>query len=479
MYYGWPHMLGQSDLIMSKTLLRKVPEVFLSTAEISHLVSRAQKARVIRKIGPRLYTKNLSDPASVIVSRNMWQIVGLLFPESIISHRTAIEGGLAADGSCFLTGPYLRHCKLPGLVIRQTPGPGPTQFDVKLKQGNYLSSPVRRLLENLQDSRGRLGVAKALGAERVSAKFEEHFHSKGPKAIDAIMKEASLIAATLGMEEEFARLTEIKLRFDSLISSPDYLNNLPFDHGRLNLFQELFEGLQKFCWSPSQVDYSLDEIQSVNLLDAYLSNFMEGVEFTFGEAKKIILRKIEPINRLDDAKLLSRYFDLLTVEYEPISHDFFDFLDNLRSTHAVLMGSKEAISPGTFKIRNNQASRIVFVEPGKVLGTLYRGCQLYHRLDHPAARAVFMHFMLLEIHPFNDGNGRMARLIANRELAGHNWPRIILGTRFSPRYYDTLRRMSEGKDKKVNGYIEYMDDLFSAVGQIDFGDLNSAREVFG
>ena len=36
-------------------------------------------------------------------------------------------------------------------------------------------------------------------------------------------------------------------------------------------------------------------------------------------------------------------------------------------------------------------------------------------LDDPIARAIYMMFLVSEVHPFDDGNGRMARIMMNAE----------------------------------------------------------------
>src|ERR1700693_1988946 len=85
-----------------------LPEVFLSDSSTTHAVSQMVKAGEARKIGPRLYTRNMIEPIDIIISRNRWQIVRLLAPGSVIGFRTAFEGRPAGDGSVFVTGRYKR-----------------------------------------------------------------------------------------------------------------------------------------------------------------------------------------------------------------------------------------------------------------------------------------------------------------------------------------------------------------------------------
>ena len=51
-------------------------------------------------------------------------------------------------------------------------------------------------------------------------------------------------------------------------------------------------------------------------------------------------------------------------------------------------------------------------------------------LGEPFQRAVFMMLLVSEVHPFADGNGRIARVMMNAELVGAAEERIIIPTAF-------------------------------------------------
>ena len=55
----------------------RVPEVFLSDIHAAAWTSSELAAGRIRKIGPRLYTRNLRDSVERIVSRHVWDIVAV------------------------------------------------------------------------------------------------------------------------------------------------------------------------------------------------------------------------------------------------------------------------------------------------------------------------------------------------------------------------------------------------------------------
>ncbi len=46
--------------------------------------------------------------------------------------------------------------------------------------------------------------------------------------------------------------------------------------------------------------------------------------------------------------------------------------------------------------------------------------------DASITRAVFMMFLIAEIHPFADGNGRTARIMMNAELVAAGEERIVI-----------------------------------------------------
>ena len=67
-----------------------------------------------------------------------------------------------------------------------------------------------------------------------------------------------------------------------------------------------------------------------------------------------------------------------------------------------------------FKGEENRAGLTVFVAPDLVPGTLAEGFALYRSQESPFERAVYMMFLVSEVHPFADGNGRIARVMMQR-----------------------------------------------------------------
>ena len=68
-----------------------------------------------------------------------------------------------------------------------------------------------------------------------------------------------------------------------------------------------------------------------------------------------------------------------------------------------------------------------------------------------------MMFMISEVHPFNDGNGRVARVMMNAELVRADQSRIIVPTVFREDYILALRKLTRHKDPLA--YINVMTKL--------------------
>lgn len=80
------------------------------------------------------------------------------------------------------------------------------------------------------------------------------------------------------------------------------------------------------------------------------------------------------------------------------------------------MREREDCNPGLFKEINNQAGSTFFVDHTLVKGTLQHSFKYYLALKEPMARALFMMFLISEVHPFLDRNGRISRIMMNAEL---------------------------------------------------------------
>ncbi|MDE2346445.1 MAG: hypothetical protein KGL13_08245, partial [Gammaproteobacteria bacterium] len=119
------------------------PEIWVVPAAdqaLAQEASRAVKQGTARRILPGLYTGNLDDPLEKIVRRNLYEVMGALYPGSVLSHRTAFLGGQPSGAHIYATYKYSRNITLTaGVVVHFTAGPGPRQDDIPLPHNAWMS----------------------------------------------------------------------------------------------------------------------------------------------------------------------------------------------------------------------------------------------------------------------------------------------------------------------------------------------------
>lgn len=76
------------------------------------------------------------------------------------------------------------------------------------------------------------------------------------------------------------------------------------------------------------------------------------------------------------------------------------------------------------------------------------------RMDrNPVIVASFIHHSLVKIHPFVDGNGRVARLLMNLYLMRHGYPPVVLKQEDRKRYYSCLQLADGGNLAPFTRYV--------------------------
>lgn len=466
-----------------------LPEVFVSGSASSAAVRRAIERGEVRKIAPRLYSPNLVDAPEAIIGRNLWQVISLLFPGTVVSHRTALTQKPTPGGTVFLTGPYGRIARLPGATIRILKGPGPLPGDTSYFGALHMASESRCLLECLSLSRVRGTESSIVPREEVEAILERRLSHKGEAWINAVRDRAREIAPALEMQEAYAALDRIvgmllgtrrgRLHAPAAIARAA---GMPYDAHRLERFTVLADALR--AWpSPDRPDRGIRgrEFQNAAFFDAYFSNFIEGTEFDVEEAIGIVFENRIPAARPADAHDVIGTFRLVASGHEmgrsavELSRDWPAFRALLKARHETILGGRPETAPGQFKDEVNRAGDTYFVHPDLLEGTLAKGMEIFPSLADPFHRAAYMMFLISEVHPFNDGNGRLARAMMNAELISGGQRRILIPTAYRIDYIGGLRRLSRNDDPQT--LIQVLDYAQRFTAAVDFTDLAAAQAV--
>lgn len=465
-----------------------LPEiVFASSVKAeSQRISRLVKAGRLRKISPRVYTSNLADEPDAIVVRNLYQILGRLFSGAVLSHRTALEAKPTEDGAVFLTYKYSRKIRLPGITVHLLKGKGRMEDDMPFLDGLFISSRPRAYLENLQVSRSRSSSAKTLPRSAVEDGLDRLCQVQGETALNTLRDKARVIAPVLGMETQFQVLNKIiaailrsrsAKELDSKSARARSLG-VPYDTARLAILNSLFSHLLQSP-QPARVDKNRtsDEIRLLAFFESYFSNYIEGTEFEIDEAYDIVFKNRIPLRRPEDAHDIMGTFRIVSnhrdMRRTPASFD--EFLALLQSRHHAIMEGRPDKLPGQFKSEPNRAGQTHFVAPELVRGTLLKGFDLSMAVEPGLARALFMMFLVAEVHPFVDGNGRVARTMMNAELTHVGLCRIIVPTVLRDGYLLGLRAMS--RSDNPDPIIKVMDCAQQFVSELPLGSYEVATEV--
>jgi Fic family protein len=464
-----------------------LPNLILSSNVITQDVSTAVERGLLRKVGPRLYSKDLKAPVEAIVRGNAIAIASLRVPGCVLSHRTALEM-VPFEGHLFLTGPRNKTIALAGLTLKVKQGSGPLAGDMPVME-LFQASTARAYLENLGDARRTSGVVRNLTREQLEERLERELQLRGEAWLNGLRDQARKLAPSLDMNDGFVALDEIVGALlgtrAARLSAPAAVarqRGCPHDPVRVRLFERLAEELLDRWGGTTRPRPPLlrHELQHLAFVDAYFSNYIEGTVFAVEEAKDIVFEGRIPADRPQDAHDIGGTFELLVDPTEMgVSVAEFDAIEDfehlLQRRHQTIMRGRPDARPGEFKAVSNQAGNTLFVAPELVRGTLAEGLRIFESLRTPFQRAAFVMFVILEIHPFMDGNGRLARATMNAELASAGEDRILIVTSYRTDYLGALRRLSRSDDPVV--YLRMLDRAQEFASRLDYDDLDRLLAV--
>ncbi len=445
-----------------------LPEIVFSSSEpaISQQISKLVKKGKLRKLIPRVYTSNLSDPEEEIIRRNSWMLLAHQFPEAVVSHRSAIEFKPSPNATLYLTGKNRRVYQWPGLTIRMTGGPNRLEDDQPIYESLYVSSLERACLENLMPSRVVDGEKRTLDQIVIEERLLMILNTRGETGLNQLRDRAKEIADQLGWEPSFKKLNQIissilSTKPSDILRSPMAVAKAlgePYDPYRLELFQHLIGELRNHPFVDRQQKTDRQKAFSlIAFFESFFSNYIEGTTFLIEEAKDIIYEGKIILNRTGDSHDILGTYQICQDRFEmqKKAQNPEAFLELLRDRHRIVMKGRPDKNPGIFKQQANRAGSTHFVTPGQVTGTLKQGYKMLDALTHPLARAIFIMFLVSEVHPFDDGNGRIARIMMNAELVHAHRSKLIIPTVYRDDYLLNLKKLTKKQD--AAGYIQMMD----------------------
>lgn len=437
-----------------------LPEVVFNSEDPAHnkRLQRLAKKGDLRRIYSGVFTSNTISPIESVVIRHWQDIVGHLLPGGVVSFRSAARAGPESGKLYISHGKVRKVMELPGLSVHVIPRPGAvidgTDDDAPLKQ-LFLASEARWILENLSAAKG---VAdRVLPREELEAYLDKILVIRGETGLNRLRDKCRRISEKLGLKKEFGRLDKIigallGTHAKQQLTSRQAIARAagkPYDPLRLQLFDALFTHLRSEVM-PDIEDKAASgrAFENFAFYESYFSNYIEETTFLVSEAEQIIFEgKLIPSRSEDSHDVIGTFQAASQSPWrdKPATTED-EFLVWLKSVNALVMKSRPEKQPGEWKEVTNQARNTVFVDPTLVPGTLREGFARIRALDHPLSRALMVMFVVSEVHPFLDGNGRTARIAMNAELTAGRRSRIIIPTIYREDYLLPLKALSNNGD---------------------------------
>ena len=196
--------------------------------------------------------------------------------------------------------------------------------------------------------------------------------------------------------------------------------------------------------------------QKMEIEYTYHSNALEGNTLTHQETRLVIREGITIGGK--------SLHDHLEAENHPKAIEYIETLINHPLAEENVLKVHEIIFSGVLENAGNYRNKQVYVE-----GSDFVPCPAFEIPDlmsklvewlhknpeelRPIEVAAVFHYRLVAIHPFDDGNGRIARMLMNLMLIKHGYPFTIIRTYDRRRYYDTLKKADSGNLKPFVNFI--------------------------
>lgn len=207
-------------------------------------------------------------------------------------------------------------------------------------------------------------------------------------------------------------------------------------------------------------DYLINEF---GILFTFHSNRIEGtnITLTLNDTKEILNNTYDFQSVVDNNK--QREINE-TINHQNAFKYIFDVLDKneniitiIKSLHQII-GSGIINGAGNFKERpnyliNSNGEEINFTSPSFVPKKMEELKEKYYNEWQKLTvfeRAVMLHMAITNIHPFSDGNGRVARLIMNYELIKNNYPPVLINETQKLSYYSMIEEININLDYEKN-----------------------------
>ncbi len=259
----------------------------------------------------------------------------------------------------------------------------------------------------------------------------------------------------------------------------------------MNKIETLFKEWQSL--QPVKEEYQQRLDQKFMLEFNYNSNHIEGNTLTYGQTEMLLMfgKVVEEANMKDLEEMKASNVGLKMVKEmaldkeQPLTEYFIRTLHKtlLREDYTVYRqlpdgtSTSYVVHAGQYKTRPNSVitatgERFEYASPEETPALMTDLLQWYNQAETegtmtPIELASLFHYRYIRIHPFEDGNGRISRLMVNYILYRHGYPMIVVKSKDKNNYLTALNKCdvvvgpvpSDGAHSElsqITPFVEYM-----------------------
>lgn len=226
---------------------------------------------------------------------------------------------------------------------------------------------------------------------------------------------------------------------------------------RLTELNQLQTELESYRPLPETIVQKIDVILVSRFI--YATRTIEGAKLPLRETELVLSGISIRGNRdeIQDVKNQQKALELVqdfVAAKQELSEDFIKalqrqvtsnvvdvFLRGCYRDHEVGIGQSDKLFPSPEEVKKAMPNLVATVNT------------MLHKNQHPAVIAAYLHYKFLAIHPFQDGNGRTARLLMNAILLRGHYPVAVIEASQRYKYYEVLQKADEGSYEIFEAFI--------------------------
>ena len=245
----------------------------------------------------------------------------------------------------------------------------------------------------------------------------------------------------------------------------------------------------------------------------YNSNHIEGNTLTYGQTELLLLfgkvvgeAEVKDVQEMTASNVgLKMMTEESSLKDKPLTQNFIRTLHHtlLREDYTVYRSLPDGtttsytIHAGQYKTRPNSVitrygDRLEYASPEETAAMMTDLVDWYNEEEQkgeltPSELAALFHYRYIRIHPFEDGNGRIARLLVNFILARHGYPMIVVRSRKKNDYLEALHKSdlvvgsvplkgAHATIKEIYHFLDYFQKLIATEINYDVDFLTQTGE---